>query len=1334
MVNSGTLTNTTFNVGQGTQVILAGGTYEGTTTFNVAQAATVDLTGGQQPTYGGTMTGSGAGTVLFASGNIKTAVGGLTFNFPGKLFQWSGGSFLAALGDVTNQGTMNLSGSGAKGFYEDATLDNFGTIIQTGSGNFGLHSDDISPTTFKNEAGATYRIESDSGIDNPFGGQVAVINAGTIIKAAGVGTSTLFINGPLANTGTIEADSGTLYLNPNSFAQLSAGTLTDGAWKALGGATLKFPAATSITSNAANVSLSGAGANVTALSTLASNSGSLSITDGASFSSTGDLTNSGQLTLGSGGALTVGGNFTQTAAGAFDESIGGSPQSGLFGQLAVNNVANLDGAFHLSLEGGFVPGKNTVFPVMTFASVSGNFASVTGLSPFFTEQLNPASLELVNGSATPVALMLTQATAPTAATVGQQITVNWQTTNTGGNDANGNWQDSVYLSTTPSITSSSILLGNAVHQGGLTAGASYNASLTAALPFLPPGNYYVLVRGDSLNQLAIANRADEILAATSGPLAVAVPALTLDAPTADAFSAANQDRYYQVTVPAGGSLSVALTSNAASGALALYVSQGVAPTSYNYQYAALVANQPNQALAVPNSGGGTYYILVHSIAGAAATDSYSLLAAQISDLSVSAISSYSGGNGGEVTVEIDGANFTPQAAASLTLGATTINASSIEFVSGSRIFATFDLAGAFVGDYALHVQQGAQSATAAAPFHVVAASQNDGLLQLSLSMPDLIRAGRTAPIVITYTNTTDNDLVAGLLEITSTNPNILFSTPDDPNHFVSHAQLLAVAPSGPAGVLRPGQSGQLTLTLLTQGAGGDQIPVTVRQVQPGKTIDWASRQADLRPEGVSTDAWNVIYGNLTATLGSTTDSYKAALAQAATYLSDLGETQIEVSNVSRLWAFLLAQADAALPSATLASATDASLPAPGALPLQVSRTFGSSISDRATPGIFGLGWSTPWQATASAGGDGNVTIDLAGSQRYFVALNNGVYLPVAGEHGALTASAGAYTYTDASGVQYVFLASGKLNYEQDANGNRITLGYNGGGQLVTLTWSNPGQPSQPSEQLTLSYNAQGLVSQVDDGAGGVWTYAYDAAGRLLSATAPGSLTTSYGYDTGVNGKTANALLSITNPDGSQRNFTYDSATGRLTGVSANGGAEAIAYAYLGQGEVSITDIANNQTLIWYNDLGLAARVQDASGGISNSSFDTNGNLVSYVNAAGGSYQYQYDQQGNLTQIIDPLGQSVTMTYGPLNQLASLTDGAGARLRTRTVRQATCSASPTLTGPERRSATIRWATSAKPRCKTATRSTINTTPRGWSARSRSPTRRARLSSTTPMAIC
>ena len=77
--------------------------------------------------------------------------------------------------------------------------------------------------------------------------------------------------------------------------------------------------------------------------------------------------------------------------------------------------------------------------------------------------------------------------------------------------------------------------------------------------------------------------------------------------------------------------------------------------------------------------------------------------------------------------------------------------------------------------------------------------------------------------------------------------------------------------------------------------------------------------------------------------------------------------------------------------------------------------------------------------------------------------------------------------------------------------------------------------------------------------------------------------------------------------------------------------------------------------VWYNELGLAARVQDPLGGISTYLYDNNGNLVSYTDAAGDTYQYTYDQNGNLTQTVNPLGQTVQMTYDSLSDLTSITD-------------------------------------------------------------------------------
>ena len=113
--NTGTLTGTTINVGQGTTVTLSGGTFAGGTIFNVAaggavnllggtytggitsnvaSGATVNLTSGQDATMSGTLAGSGDGTVQFTGYWLHPGIGGVTLNFPANMFQWTGGDFL----------------------------------------------------------------------------------------------------------------------------------------------------------------------------------------------------------------------------------------------------------------------------------------------------------------------------------------------------------------------------------------------------------------------------------------------------------------------------------------------------------------------------------------------------------------------------------------------------------------------------------------------------------------------------------------------------------------------------------------------------------------------------------------------------------------------------------------------------------------------------------------------------------------------------------------------------------------------------------------------------------------------------------------------------------------------------------------------------------------------------------------------------------------------------------------------------------------------------------------------------------------------------------------
>ena len=85
---------------------------------------------------------------------------------------------------------------------------------------------------------------------------------------------------------------------------------------------------------------------------------------------------------------------------------------------------------------------------------------------------------------------------------------------------------------------------------------------------------------------------------------------------------------------------------------------------------------------------------------------------------------------------------------------------------------------------------------------------------------------------------------------------------------------------------------------------------------------------------------------------------------------------------------------------------------------------------------------TSWQASLTVDSLGNASLYLGGGFSYFVKQANGAYLNTDGVNGTLANSGGVFTYTDTNGTQFVFLPSGQLSYEQDTDGNRITLGYN----------------------------------------------------------------------------------------------------------------------------------------------------------------------------------------------------------------------------------------------------------------------------------------------------
>ena len=100
--------------------------------------------------------------------------------------------------------------------------------------------------------------------------------------------------------------------------------------------------------------------------------------------------------------LTVTGSYTQNSTGTLNISIGGTA-AGTFGQVAVSNGVSLGGTLVIKLVNGFGPVVGDTFKIVTGSAVSGQFATVKGLSINSTEHFEisysttAATLTVVSG-------------------------------------------------------------------------------------------------------------------------------------------------------------------------------------------------------------------------------------------------------------------------------------------------------------------------------------------------------------------------------------------------------------------------------------------------------------------------------------------------------------------------------------------------------------------------------------------------------------------------------------------------------------------------------------------------------------------------------------------------------------------------------------------------------------------------------------------------------------------------------------------------------------------------------------------------------------------------
>ena len=269
----------------------------------------------------------------------------------------SGGSTLTLLdnrsatliGTITDEGTINQSSGGNN---TDILISGPVTLAGVG-GHLTLSNVTTNRIFAPNGADVLTNKTTIQGAGQIGLGLTGLVNNGTIIanQSAGLVISTNSVG--LSNTGTLSVTSGnTMRVTGGPFLNFSGGTLTGGSYVV--GGTLKIDelgtTGGEITTDAANITLTGASssfidsASLDALSNLntIAAGGGFTVTGGRNFTTVGNFTNNGTLTVGSGSTFVVNGKLTNLGGTTLNGGI--YSISGTFqfnGANIVNNSANI---------------------------------------------------------------------------------------------------------------------------------------------------------------------------------------------------------------------------------------------------------------------------------------------------------------------------------------------------------------------------------------------------------------------------------------------------------------------------------------------------------------------------------------------------------------------------------------------------------------------------------------------------------------------------------------------------------------------------------------------------------------------------------------------------------------------------------------------------------------------------------------------------------------------------------------------------------------------------------------------------------------------------------
>lgn len=324
--------------------------------------------------------------------------------------------------------------------------------------------------------------------------------------------------------------------------------------------------------------------------------------------------------------------------------------------------------------------------------------------------------------------------------------------------------------------------------------------------------------------------------------------------------------------------------------------------------------------------------------------------------------------------------------------------------------------------------------------------------------------------------------------------------------------------------------------------------------------------------------------------------------------------------------------------------------------LELTRTYNSADQ---RIGIFGRGWTSTYETRAF---ENCVTKDvtiLFGDGRRETHYSNGAggYITPPGYTNHLVKNGtSGWTLTSNEGVVRTFRADGRMTSIADADGQSLTLTWNGSKQLTLVTDTISGR------SLSFTYSG-GLVSSVATNpvtSGGttapiVWNYAYSGS-NLAKACEPRNNDPLTGWCT-LYLVSGGRITMVTDPNGH-----IDAKVGYSNGKVAwreNGAGERTTYTYLGTSKTIVTDPLGHTTTSEFDGYLRVTKVTDATGGITTYHYNALGFRDQVIDQLGHTETYTFDSNGNTLSVTNAMGQTTWYTYDAFGNQTSVRDARSA---------------------------------------------------------------------------